>query len=276
MPGVHDLDVALEAARVGAGRVRAHVGRSLTPSFKGPVDPVTAADHAAEAAVLEVLHRHRPEDGVLTEEGGAHAGTASGRRWVVDPLDGTVNFLHGVPLCAVSVALEDEAGPVVAVTETVCGPGGEVFWAARGEGAWRGGTAPARLAVSSVATLDRALLSTGFPYDRRGQDAAYAGALAAALAASQGIRRSGSACLDLAWVAAGRYEAHWEWGLQPWDVAAGILLVREADGRVTDSCGGPPRPGDLVASNGLVHEAVLGVLAAHRPTRAAPPSGGRP
>ena len=264
-PAVDDYEVALEAALAGAAEVRRYLGRALTPDYKGAVDPVTAADRASEAAILAVLRRLRPHDAVLSEEAGAQAGAGSGRRWVVDPLDGTVNFLHGVPLCAVSVALEDEDGPRAAVTATVQGAAGEVFGARRSGGAWCLGDEGNPLAVSSVDSLGRALLSTGFPYERRGRATVYTDALAAALEASQGVRRSGSACLDLAWVAAGRYEAHWEFGLQPWDVAAGMLLVVEAGGRVTDSSGGPPRPGDLVASNGLIHDDLLVVLAAHRP-----------
>ncbi|MFH1330469.1 MAG: inositol monophosphatase family protein [Actinomycetota bacterium] len=257
---MHDQEVAARAARAGAEVARHCFGRALDPDFKGVVDPVTAADREAEAAVLAVIRRHRPDDAILSEEAGEHPGAAAGRRWVVDPLDGTVNFLHGVPHCAVSVALEDEAGPAAAVIIDVLR--GEEFDAARGTGARRDGLP---LAVSPQGGLRRALLSTGFPYDRHQHAHTYTGALAAALQASQGVRRSGSACLDLAWVACGRYEGHWEFGLQPWDVAAGTLLVVEAGGRVTDSYGGPPRAGDIVASNGLIHDDLLALVAAHRP-----------
>lgn len=264
MPAVDDLAVALAAARAGAAAVRSFFGRGLQADFKGAVDPVTAADRAAESAVLAVLARHRPADAVLSEEAGEAAGTAPGRRWVVDPLDGTVNFLHGVPHCAVSVALEDEAGPAAGAIIDVLR--GEEFTAARGAGACADGRP---LAVSAQTDMRRALLSTGFPYDRHDHAAAYTGAVAAALTASQGIRRSGAACLDLAWVAAGRYDGHWEFGLKPWDVAAGILLVVEAGGRATDSYGGPPRPEDLVASNGHLHGALQRLVAGHRPAHRA-------
>jgi len=260
VPVVLDLEVAQRAARAGAAALRPYFGGSLEPDFKGAVDPVTPADRDAEAAVLAVIRRHRPGDAILSEEAGAQAGAQAGRRWVVDPLDGTVNFLHGVPHCAVSVALEDADGPAAAVVVDVLRD--EEFAAARGAGARRDGR-PIR--VSAEGDLLRALLSTGFPYDRHRGTRAYTDAVAAALRVSQGVRRSGSACLDLAWVACGRYEGHWEFGLQPWDVAAGILLVAEAGGRVTDSYGAPPRPGDIVASNGLVHDALLAVVAAHRP-----------
>ncbi len=260
MPGVDDLAVAIAAARAGSKVVRRWFGHSLEPDFKGAVDPVTAADREAEEAVLAVIRRHRPGDAVLSEEAGAAAGDGAGRRWVVDPLDGTVNFLHGVPHCAVSVALEDEAGPAAAVVIDVLRA--EEFTASRGGGAHSNGRP---IAVSAQSDLRRALFSTGFPYDRHRHARVYTDAVAAVLTEAQGVRRSGSACLDLAWVACGRYEGHWEFNLQPWDVAAGILLVTEAGGRVTDTAGGPPRPAEIVAANALLHEALRGLVAAHRP-----------
>jgi myo-inositol-1(or 4)-monophosphatase len=224
------------------------------------VDPVTAADREAETAVLTVIRSHRPQDAILSEEVGAVPGEAAGRRWVVDPLDGTVNFLHGVPHCAVSVALEDAAGPAAAAIVDVLRA--EEFTAARGDGARLNGRP---IAVSAQGDLRRALFSTGFPYDRHRHARVYTDAVAAVLTAAQGVRRSGSACLDLAWVACGRYEGHWEFNLQPWDVAAGILLVIEAGGRVTDTLGGSPRPAEIVAANEPLHEALRALVAPHRP-----------
>ena len=260
MHGVNDLAVAVAAARAGAEVIRTWFGRLMDPDFKGVGNPVTIADREAETAILDVIRRHRPGDALLSEEAGAAPGARAGRRWVVDPLDGTVNFIHGVPLCAASVALEDEAGPAAAVVIDALHR--EEFTAARGEGAFRDGR---RMAVSAHRDLGQTLLSTGFPYVRYPDARAYTDAVAAALDATQGVRRTGSACLDLAWVACGRYDAHWEFGLQPWDIAAGILLVTEAGGRVTDSYGGPPRPAEVVASNGLIHDALLALVAAHRP-----------
>lgn len=260
-----DLAVALAAARAGSDVVRRWFGHPPEPDFKGAVDPVTVADREAEEAVLAVLGRHRPADAVLSEEAGAAAGDAAGRRWVVDPLDGTVNFIHGVPHCAVSVALEDAAGPAAAAVVDVLRA--EEFTASRGGGARCNGHP---IAVSPQGDLRRALFSTGFPYDRQRRARVYTDAVAAVLGAAQGVRRSGSACLDLAWVACGRYEGHWEFNLQPWDVAAGILLVAEAGGRVTDAAGGSPRPSEIVAANALLHEALRTLVADHRPAHPSP------
>jgi myo-inositol-1(or 4)-monophosphatase len=266
---VDDLAVALEAARSGAAAIRRHWSSAARPDFKGEVDPVTTADRASEAAVLEVIRRRRPGEPFLGEEGGARGGQPGPRLWVADPLDGTVNFIHGIPHCAVSVALQDDQGTLAAATIDVAR--GEEFTAARGGGARLDGHP---LGVSPTADLGRALLSTGFPYDRRVAASAYTAALTAALGSAQGVRRLGAACLDLAWVAAGRYDGHWEFGLAPWDIAAGCLLITEAGGRVTDSRGGPPRPEDIVASNGLIHQDLVALVAPHRPAHlpSRPPS----
>ena len=254
-----DLTVALTAARAGGAVLRRWAGRDLEAEFKGVANPVTAADLEAEAAVVAVLQEHRPGDGILAEEGSA-AAADTGRRWVIDPLDGTVNFLHGLGHSAVSIALEDGAEAIVAVTLDPFRD--EEFTATRGGGAFCNGE-PIR--VSSCATLDRALLVTGFAYDRRDHGQAYTDVVAAALAEAQGVRRLGSACLDLAWVACGRYDGYWEWGLAPWDLAAGALLVAEAGGRVTDSYGDRARPQDVVASGGPIHDDLLRIVATHRP-----------
>jgi len=254
-----DLTVALTAARAGAEVLRRWTDRDLQTEFKGAGNPVTAADREAEAAVVAVLGEHRPNDGILAEEG-SEAAVSSGRLWVIDPLDGTVNFLHGLGQSAVSIALGDDEGASVAVTIDPFRD--EEFTATRGGGAFCNGRP---LRVSGCATLDEALLVTGFAYDRRDHGRSYTDAVAAVLAEAQGVRRLGSACLDLAWVACGRYEGHWEWGLAPWDLAAGVLLVTEAGGRVSDSYGDEVRPEDVVASNGLIHDDLLRILAAHRP-----------
>ncbi len=265
------LAVAVEAARAGAAVVRRALDRSDPAGrvvLKGPVDPVTEVDLASEEAIRAVLDRESPGVPVLAEEGGGAA--AGDRRWIVDPLDGTVNFVRGFPAFCVSVALE-EGGRVVA--GCIADPlAGVAYRASLGGGAWCGDR---RLRVSPTASLDEALLLTGFPYDRRQRAAHYLRHVEAFLRRARGIRRCGSAALDLVHVAAGRADGFWEFGLQAWDVAAGRLLVEEAGGRVTDMDGGPldlDRP-RLLATNGRVHAAMRDVLAsllssdaAHHPT----------
>ncbi|HSG79492.1 MAG TPA: inositol monophosphatase family protein [Acidimicrobiia bacterium] len=256
---MNDLDLALAAARIGAGVLRRWFRHIEGADWKGDVDPVTAADREAEAAIVETIVEARPDDGVLGEEGGERPAT-SGRRWVIDPLDGTVNFLHGIPQCAVSIALEDESGSLVGV---VADPfRDEEFAATRGGGTTLNGT-PVR--VSPQGELHRALFVTGFPYDRNVNARTYTDAVAAVVSRAQGVRRMGAAALDLAWVACGRFEGYWEFRLSPWDIAAGKLLVTEAGGRVTASTGAPVHAADIVATNGLVHEALRSIVADHRP-----------
>jgi myo-inositol-1(or 4)-monophosphatase len=251
---MNDLDLALEAASAAAEAIRSRAADVVDPEFKGEVNPVTAADRAAEDAIVDLIRRHRPDDGILTEEGSDRDSTSQ-RRWVVDPLDGTVNFLHGVPHVGVSIAVEDSDGPVVGVVLDVFRD--EAFSAVRGDGARRDGES---IAVSSTRSLDRSLVVTGFPYDRREHATAYAGVVAAVLQRAQGVRRLGSAALDLAWIACGRYDGYWEIKLEPWDVAAGLLLVAEAGGRSSASDGGPASHADCVASNGLIHDELRTVV----------------
>ena len=223
-----DLTVALNAARMGAEVVQSLFGRVQTASFKGAVDPVTEADHQSERTILEFLADVRPDDEVLAEEGGGSR-ELGGRHWLIDPLDGTVNFLHGLPQVAVSVALYEDGVPLAGVVVDVLRP--EEFTAAAGQGARLNGQP---ISVSAAGDLGEAMVATGFPYDRRERGIAYATILGTVLEEVRGIRRFGSAALDLAWVAAGRFDGYWEFGLGPWDIAAGMLLITEAGGRVTD------------------------------------------
>lgn len=251
-----ELAVALEAARAAGAVMQRARGAALRVQHKGAVDLVTQVDLACEEAVREVLARHTPDIPVLGEEGGGAREVLT--RWVVDPLDGTTNFVHGFPAYAVSVALEVEGVAVAGVV--LNGFSGEEFAAARGEGATRNGQA---MRVSAVSTLAAALVGTGFPYDRQVRADFYLARLKAVLVRSHGIRRMGSASLDLAMVAAGALDAFWEFDLQPWDVAAGVLLVREAGGLVSAHGGGPlerARPSPL-ASNGTLHPEMIRVLA---------------
>jgi len=255
-----DLTLARTAAARAAGIIARWRGRIDGAEYKGNVDPVTAADREAEATIAALIAEHRPGDGLLAEEGTA-APSTSGRRWVVDPLDGTVNFLHGIPQVAVSIALEDRDGVVLGVIRDVFR--GEEFVAVRGDGASRDGTP---ISVSECVELRRALVSTGFPYDRQARAAEYTRPVTAVLEVAQGIRRNGAAALDLAWVACGRLDGHWEFNLSPWDVAAGFLLVREAGGTVL-GFGGPPDHRGFTAATPEIAAALHEVVAAARPTR---------
>ena len=246
-----DSEIALEAALAGAKVVRAGFGQAVTVGLKGGKEPVTEIDRAAEAAVLEVIRTHCPADGIFAEESGS-SGAADGRRWLVDPLDGTVNFIHGIPHFGVSVALWDEDGPQAGVVVDVMRD--EVFSAERGGGAFLGET---RLRVSETDDLAAAVVVTGFPYARSPNPADHTGAIGTLLTAGvAGIRRMGAASLDFAWVAAGRFDGYWEFGLAPWDVAAGVLLVQEAGGVVSHPRGRASGIGDRgwIATNGLLHQ----------------------
>ena len=223
-----DREVAIAAARAGAGVIREAFGRAIVPEFKGAVNPVTEVDRAAEEAVLDVLASLRPEDGVLAEERGGRTEPV-GRRWIVDPLDGTVNFVHAIPQVAVSVGLWDGAVPLAGAVIDVMR--GEVFSAAKGEGTHLGDR-PIR--VSSRTNLAECVVGTGFPYDRDIHGLAYTAAMGQVMLRVRDVRRLGSAALDFAWVACGRFDGFWEYGLLPWDVAAGLLLVDEAGGLSAD------------------------------------------
>ena len=223
-----DREVAIAAARAGAGVIREAFGRAIVPELKGAVNPVTEVDRAAEEAVLDVLASLRPEDGVLAEERGGRTEPV-GRRWIVDPLDGTVNFVHAIPQVAVSVGLWDGAVPLAGAVIDVMR--GEVFSAAKGEGTHLGDR-PVR--VSSRTNLAECVVGTGFPYDRDIHGLAYTAAMGQVMLRVRDVRRLGSAALDFAWVACGRFDGFWEYGLLPWDVAAGLLLVDEAGGLSAD------------------------------------------
>src|SRR5437588_487571 len=228
------------AARKAAPRLRRDFGEveQLQVSRKGPADFVSLADKRAEQTIVEELRTARPDWGMLLEEGGEVAGNPDKPRWIVDPLDGTTNFLHGVPHFSISIAVEEKKpGGGTEITQgLVYQPlTDESFWAEKGRGAWLN---EARLRVSARRNLRDALIATGIPYLGHGDHERFQRILAAVAPEVAGIRRLGSAALDLAWVAAGRYDGFWEDELHYWDVAAGALLVREAGGFVTDYRGG--------------------------------------
>lgn len=250
---MEDIEVATLAAHAGAAVVRSHFGGAVEPEWKGVVDPVTAVDRAAEDAVLDVIRTHRPRDRILAEESGGDDWD-NGRVWIVDPLDGTVNFVHGLPQVATSVGLRNDGAALVGVVADVVHE--ETFAAECGAGASLDGVP---ISVSPTTEPARSLVVTGFAYDRQQRATEMATTLASVLTTFQGIRRLGSAALDLCWVACGRVDAYWEYGLRPWDSAAGTLIVEEAGGRVTTFSGDPyplDDPG-IVATNGNVHDALL-------------------
>ena len=248
-------NAALKAAR-GLIRDFGEV-EQLQVSVKGPGDFVTAADLKAEKLLRAELGKARPGYGFLMEESGVEAGSDMHHRWIVDPLDGTTNFLHGIPHFSISIGLERD-GEVIAgvIYEPVRD---EMFWAEKGAGAFHNDR---RLRVSSRRHMAEALIGTGIPFIGRSDHARYLTTLAAAMAATSGVRRLGVASLDLAYVAAGRFDGFWEFALKPWDLAAGVLIVREAGGYITDLAGGPGMlaSGDVIAANSHLHQPLLELL----------------
>lgn len=254
---VHAL--ALRLAREAGAIQRARYETTFAIESKSrPIDLVTEVDRACEALLVETLRRERPHDDILAEEGGAHADAGAAWRWIIDPLDGTVNFAHGYPCFAVSIGVEHAGVRTVGVVYDPLRD--ECFEAVRGGGARCNGRP---LRVSECAEVGRALLATGFAYDVRDSDRDNLVEFARAVKHAGGVRRDGSAAIDLCYVACGRYDGYWELKLHPWDVAAGILIVEEAGGRVTDLAGGPaPASGrEIASSNGRIHDELLRVLA---------------
>lgn len=253
------------ARRAGESLLERFRQQDLAVDFKGPRDLVTEADLAAESLIKAGLREHFGSVSVLAEENpDAEPRDPNAPLWIVDPLDGTTNFAHGHPLFAVSIALCENDRPQLAVTHAPAL--GETYAAARGQGAWsfdRFGSAPRRLRVSEEQQLSRALLATGFSYGRREIEAGGLRVFGRLLAAAREIRRGGSACLDLAHAAAGIFAGFWEYHLKPHDVAAGILLIEEAGGVVTDVRGDDDclHGASLVAGNETIHAQLLEALA---------------
>jgi myo-inositol-1(or 4)-monophosphatase len=246
------LNVMIKAARKAGRVLKRDFGEveHLQVSLKGPANFVTAADKRAEEILYEELTQARPGYGFLGEEGGRREGTDQTHTWVVDPLDGTSNFLHGIPHFAVSIALERE-GTVIA--GLVYNPANDdLFTAERGKGAFLNDH---RLRVAARRRLQDCVITCGMPHHGRGDLALGLKEMAAVQDKVAGLRRFGAAALDLAWIAAGRFDGYWERNLSPWDVAAGIALVREAGGYATDLDGGesPHKTGDIIAGNEAIH-----------------------
>ena len=246
------LETAVEIAREAGALVANYAERRPAIEIKGEQDLVTEADRASEALIIERLRSHFPSHGIVAEESGRHE-SPSDYRWYVDPLDGTTNFAHSFPAYNVTLALE-KAG------ELICGvvfdpTRNELFSAEQGGGAYLNNR---RISVSACQRTEEALLCTGFPSRRRHENINVHFFYQLSIV-THGIRRTGSAALDLAYVASGRLDGFWEFGLNPWDMAAGVLMIREAGGRVTDmkgraaSLAGP----HLLATNGRIHDQVL-------------------
>ena len=230
------ITVITRAARKAAPRLRRDFGEveQLQVSRKGPADFVSMADQRAEQTIVEELRNARPDWGLLLEEAGEIEGNPDKPRWIVDPLDGTTNFLHGVPHFAISIAVEEKkpgGGSEISHALVYQPLTDESFWAEKGRGAW---LQDARLRVSARRDLSESLIGTGIPHCGRGVPENWAKIYGAVAPHVSGIRRFGSAALDLAWLAAGRMDGFWEDDLDVWDTAAGVLLVREAGGFVTD------------------------------------------
>ena len=255
------LNFAIQTARDAGAILLDRLGRALQVSNKGDIDLVTESDLASEKLIIERIKSHYPRHAILAEESGATAGTelvsgTSDWKWIIDPLDGTTNYAHGYPCFCVSIALEN-AG-TIAVAAIYDPTRDEMFAAERGQGATLNGR-PMR--VSTVAELNSAMLCTGFPYNVR-ERPDFTRDFANFTMAAQAVRRDGSAALDLAYVACGRFDGFWEDGLSPWDIAAGQILIEEARGKVTNFDNEPLSiyTKKVLASNGLVHDAMRRVL----------------
>ena len=267
----HDeaLAVAVRAARRAAALIRDRTGQREAVRTKATNDFVTATDEAAQDAILTVLNDATPGIDVIAEEGSdldAPARSVEGRRWIVDPVDGTTNFMQRVPPYAVSIALQEDDAVAAGVVLDV--PHDELFTAVAGHGAQCNGRA---IGVSDTDAFADAFLATGFPYRRFEHTEQYLDVLGGILRSARSVRRHGAAAVDLARVACGRFDGFFETGLSPWDVAAGLLLVREANGRVTDyrDDGGlaPLFDRQVCATNGPVHPPLLDHLAAMKDIR---------
>jgi myo-inositol-1(or 4)-monophosphatase len=245
---------AVRKSAKGLGRDFGEVSE-LQVTRKGPGDFVTKADLRVEQTLFELLTKARPGYGFLAEERGLVEGTDKTHTFIVDPIDGTTNFVHGIPHFAITVGLEREGEVVAAVTYNPITA--EMFWAEKGKGAFLG--AEKRLRVAGRKRLDDALLATGLPFADRPGHAQALKELHQIMPRVSGVRRFGSAALDLAWVAAGRFDGYWERNLKPWDVAAGLLLVKEAGGTVTavDEGASPRDGGSVLAANLDLHPLVL-------------------
>jgi myo-inositol-1(or 4)-monophosphatase len=249
--------VGIAAAYDGGAVLRSCLGNLSSIGKKGAIDLVTEADIGSEEKIIAAIRSRFPEHAILAEESGAKEGMAE-CQWIIDPLDGTTNFAHQIPLFAVSIAFAYRGEVVAGV---VLNPvSGELFTAVQGQGAERNGE-PVRVSGSSA--VSESLLVTGFPYNFKEILDTVIGRFRSCLKASRGVRRLGAAALDLCFVACGRFDGFWEENLKPWDTAAGMLIVAEAGGSVTDFKGKPfvPEDREILATNGKIHSELMSLLA---------------
>ena len=253
------INVMVGAAMKASRKLARDFGEveNLQVSQKGPADFVSAADRKSEEIIRQELEKARPGYSFLMEESGATEGSDSQHRWIVDPLDGTTNFLHGIPLFAISIALERQGRLQAGIIYNPISD--ELFSAERGAGAFLNDR---RIRVSARTAISDSVVATGIPHRGRGDHGRFLKQLAGVMAVTAGVRRCGAAALDLAWLAAGRFDGFWESGLSPWDVAAGALILREAGGFISDSSGGDKilEAGTIVAGNSAIHRHLLGLI----------------
>jgi myo-inositol-1(or 4)-monophosphatase len=255
------LNVMIAAARKTARALKRDFGEleKLQVSLKGPANFVSSADRRAEETLYQELSKARPGYGFLGEEGGHREGADKSHRWIVDPLDGTTNFLHGIPQFAISIALEREGAVAAGLIYNPAND--EMFIAEKGKGAFMN---EQRIRVAGRKRLAESVIACGLPHHGRGDLALGQKETGAVQAEVAGLRRFGAAALDLAWVAAGRLDGYWERDIKPWDIAAGLILLREAGGFVSDCDGGEDMfdKGQIVAGNDAIHKELLRVLKA--------------
>ena len=253
------LEVAWDAASAAGALIRERWQQPVAIDYKGAIDLVTAVDRESERLIVETLRRNFPSHSILAEEETNLVGSDGRYCWIIDPLDGTTNFAHGYPQFCVSIALEHEGEVILALVYDPLRQ--ECFRAVKTRGATLNGI-PIR--ISTTPELDKSLLATGFPYDRREHADYYLAFFKEFMVRCQGIRRAGSAALDLCYLACGRIDGFWELKLRPWDTAAAALIVQAAGGKLTDFSGNPfsIRGTETLGSNGRIHDEMISVLSA--------------
>lgn len=253
----HIRQIAFTAARTAGAILRDRVGNIGNIDYKSAFNIVTDVDKQSEQKIIEILNEHFPDDKILAEETGEHEAPSS-RRWLIDPLDGTANYSHGYPFFCVSIGYEDAGEMILGVVYNPISD--ELFWAQKGRGAYLNDK---QIKVSAHTKLGTCILATGFPADTATAKLSNIAQFSKATDLCMGVRRDGSAALDLAFVACGRLDGFWEMKLAQWDLAAGTIIVREAGGTVTNLTGGPfdIRTGHVLATNGLINDELIETLA---------------